>query len=296
MTMREPAEPMRYVEPPPPSRIGMAIGTLALLVVLGVVGFGLYQAQKPPPFQLQGMVQADEVQVSLKVTGRVQALMAHEGDSVRPGQVLARISSPEMDAAEAGVARARAANALAQASWHRVAQLYSRGVVPAQKRDEAKAAADAAAAQLAAAGAAPLAMADGARLHSGALAGHASLDVLAPAAGEISAREAELGGLIVAGYPLFTLTDLKHVWVMLNLREDQFHGLKTGQVIEGEIPALQSHARFRVYYISPEGDFATWQAVRQSSGYDVRSFEVRARPVVPVPGLRPGMSVLIHRL
>lgn len=285
-------EPMTYVEPPKPSRVGMAVSTLALVIVLGVVAFGLYLAQKPPPFLLQGVIQTDEVRVSLKVTGRVQTLMAQEGDAVRPGQVLARISSPEMDAALADVRRAEAADTLAQATWRRVAQLFRRGVVPAQKRDEARANAMAAAEQLAAAKARPQAMADGARLSTGG----AALDVLAPLAGEISAREAQVGELVAAGYPMFTLVNLNNVWVMLNLREDQFSGLKMGQVIEGEIPALHTTARFRVSFIRPLGDFATWRAVRQSSGYDVRSFEVRARPVTPVPGLRPGMSVLVHHL
>ena len=40
------------------------------------------------------------------------------------------------------------------------------------------------------------------------------------------------------------------------------------------------------------GDFATERTTRQSRGYDVRSFEVRARPVGDIPRLRPGMSVL----
>ena len=36
---------------------------------------------------------------------------------------------------------------------------------------------------------------------------------------------------------------------------------------------------------------AAWEAV-EHAGYDVRSFEVRLRPVRPIPALRPGMSVL----
>jgi len=64
----------------------------------------------------------------------------------------------------------------------------------------------------------------------------------------------------------------------------------------GDVPALDAKAvAFKVSYISPEGDFATWQSTRQSSGYDVRSFEVRARAQQPLPGLRPGMSVLVDR-
>lgn len=77
------------------------------------------------------------------------------------------------------------------------------------------------------------------------------------------------------------------------MREDQFDALRKGQEFIGRIPALDGRkVRFRVTYISPQGDFATWRATRQSSGFDVRSFEIRLRPAEPVRDLRPGMSVL----
>jgi HlyD family secretion protein len=76
------------------------------------------------------------------------------------------------------------------------------------------------------------------------------------------------------------------------MREDRFHGLAMGRTLRGHVPALARDADFRVYHISPRGDFATWRATREASGYDVRAFEVRLRPAAAVPGLRPGMSVL----
>ena len=45
----------------------------------------------------------------------------------------------------------------------------------------------------------------------------------------------------------------------------------------------------------PAWQYATWRATRQSSGYDIKTFEVRARPTEKVNGLRPGMSVLVDR-
>ena len=65
-----------------------------------------------------------------------------------------------------------------------------------------------------------------------------------------------------------------------------------GSVLNGHIPALQRDAAFRVYLVAPRGDFATWRATREASGYDVRTFEIRLRPVSAIPKLRPGMSVL----
>lgn len=279
-------------EAPNPSRLAMAVSTGVLVILLAVIAFGLHLAQKPPPFMVQGIMQADEVRVSLKTTGRVVTLYAHEGDRVHKGQVLATITSPEIDAALAQLRRAEAADTLAQSTWRRVQALYKSGVLPAQKRDEALANARAAADAVNAARSTPATLADGAQIavHGGAL------DVLSPMDGEISTREANEGELAPAGYPLFTLIAPENGWVQLNLREDQFRGLKMGQIIEGEVPALGVTVRFRVSYIAPQGDFATWRSVRQSSGYDVRSFEIRARPVSAVPGLRPGMSVLVHHL
>jgi HlyD family secretion protein len=281
-----------YDEPPAPSRLGILIAAAALIVLLIAVGIGLWLAQKPPPFQVQGIVQTDTVRVSLKTTGRVMRLYVREGDRVVKGEVLATITSPEIDAALAQLKRAQAADDLAQSTWRRVASLYKSGVLPAQKRDEAEANAKAAAEAVSVARAAPAILMDGAKIS----ADGGALDVLSPLGGEVSTREVNEGELAPAGYPMFTLIDPAEVWLTMNLREDQFHGLKMGQEIEGEVPALRLTVRFRVTYISPEGDFATWRATRQSSGYDVRSFEVRARPAARVEGLRPGMSVLIRKL
>lgn len=277
---------------PAPMKWGMIVTMTLLVVALVAVGFGLYLSQRPSPFQVQGTIQTDEVRVSLKTTGRVMRLYAHEGDRVKRGQILATITSPEIDAALAQLRRAIAADTLAQSTWRRVASLYKSGVFPAQKRDEAEANARAASETVTAARAAPTILMDGARI--GADGG--ALDVLSPIDGEISTREVNEGELAPAGYPMFTLIAPGNVWMSLNLREDQFHGLHIGQIVTGEIPALNMSVEFRVTMIGAEGDFATWRATRQSSGYDVRSFEIRARPVRPIANLRPGMSVLVRKL
>jgi HlyD family secretion protein len=72
--------------------------------------------------------------------------------------------------------------------------------------------------------------------------------------------------------------------------------VQMGSTIAATVPALgDAPVEFTVYYLSPKGEYATWRATRQSSGYDIKTFEVRARPAKPVPGLRPGMSVLVAR-
>lgn len=276
--------------PAPVKRRGPPIVLIAaLLAVAAVIAGGLYLASRPAPAQIQGMTETDEIRVAVKAPARIVELRAAEGAQVHRGDVLAIVSSPEISAAVAQAQRAVAADRLARVTYQRSANLFREGVIPAQRRDEARAQADSAREAVTAAQAQVAAMTDGARYTE------QGLEVLAPADGEITARAVNGGELAPPGYPLFTLIAPNDLWVTLNVREDQFAGLRMGGEIEGEIPALGRRARFRIDYIAPQGDFATWRAVRQSSGYDVRAFEVRARPAAPIDGLRPGMSVLFAR-
>lgn len=309
------------------------------LVVAALLGVGLWLSYRPVPGQLQGMVDAREIRVTSKVTGRIASFGVEEGQPVRQGQLLYTISSPEVaakqqqaggaleaaqatqDKAEAGARsediraaeaqwrRAQAAANLAQDTSNRTQRLFAQGVVAGQKADEARTnaiasteAAKAARAQYdqALAGARPqdkaaaggqVQQARGAVAEVQAAA--AETRVVAPSAGEVGKRMAQPGELVPQGFPVFMLTDVENAWVTLNVREDQLDGLARGRQIVGTIPALANRrVTFRVSYLAPAGEFATWRATRQSSGFDVKSFEVRALPSRPIDGLRPGMTVL----
>lgn len=316
-------------------RLFVVVGALLLLLV----AVGLWLGLRTPRDQVQGMADADNVNVAAKVTARLERLHVREGDRVKAGQVLFELDSPEVAAkeqqaaavvaaaqamaakaeegarsediraAEANWKRAQAGAELATTTFRRLDNLFGEGVVTRQKRDEAQAQARsseelarAARAQydLALAGARPqdkqaalaqVQQAEGAKAEVDAA--RQETQGRAPLAGEVGKRMSDIGELVPAGYPVFTLVDIDRMWVAMNLREDQMHGLKPGAVLRGTIPALDARrAEFEVYFINPAGDYATWRSTRQSSGYDVRSFEVRARPRQPIDGFRPGMSVL----
>ncbi|WP_240494321.1 HlyD family secretion protein [Pantoea sp. 1.19] len=121
------------------------------------------------------------------------------------------------------------------------------------------------------------------------------LTVHANVHGEIAKRFANPGELVSAGTPIFSMIDLNNLWVTINLREDRFNALKMGEVLTGNLPALnKKDVKFSVFFINPKGSFATWRATRQSSGYDVRTYEVRLRPVEKIEGMRPGMTVIFN--
>jgi HlyD family secretion protein len=315
------------------------VRTLAVVAALALVSAGVWLAFRDPPDLVQGMADADNVNVSAKITARVARLLVREGDAVHGGQVLFELDSPEvsakkrqagaaLEAAMAQSAKAeegarkediRAAEAnwrhgvaaadVAQATFERLERLFAEGVVTAQTRDEAQARTLGAAAATAAARAQyDLALA-GARSQDkeaasaqvrqaeGAVAevqaAQDEVEGRAPTGGEVNKRLADVGELVPAGYPVFTLVDVSNLWVAFYLREDQFRGLAMQQRLRGQIPALGlDDVEFEVYFINPAGDFATWRATRQSAGYDIKSFEVRVRPVGRVDDFRPGMSVL----
>ncbi len=329
-TLQAPAD-----APPPKKR---KAGILIALVLAIVVVVGLWLAWRTPAEQLQGMADADTINVAAKITARLAELKVREGDRVKAGQVLFVLDSPEVAAkeqqaqgaleaaravadkadegarsediraAQANWKRAEAGATLADATYQRVQNLFNEGVMTRQKRDEALAQArssrelsNAARAQydqaLAGARDQDKRAAQGqVRQAQGAVAevdaARDEINGRAPMAGEINKRMSDIGELVPAGYPVFTLVDIDRMWVSVNLRESQMRGLKVGTRLHGNVPALDRDAEFEVYFINPAGDYATWRATRQSSGYDVRSFEIRLRPVTPVEGFRPGMSVL----
>lgn len=266
----------------------------------------LYAYEGQEVSQGQELFLLDSPEVEAKYNQALAALEAAQAQSEKAedGSRLEQIA-----AAEANWQRAKAEAELAAQTAARFTRLHKEGVISGQQKDEALAKAKASQAVSQAAKSQYDEAFSGARKEDKAAAAAqvrqaeaflaevkaAKNEIfgLAPAAGEVSKRLADVGELVPAGYPVFTLVDVQHPWVSFNLREDQFHQLAKGQVLTAAIPALNLEgAKFQVYFISPRGEFATWRATRQSVGYDLRSFEIRARPVEPIANLRPGMSVL----
>ncbi len=111
--------------------------------------------------------------------------------------------------------------------------------------------------------------------------------------GEITKRAADPGEIVTAGYPVFTVFDPTDVWVVLQLREDQMVGVQVGSGFLGTLPALGRTLRLTVDTVAPMADFATWRATNQKGDFDLKTFEVKLRPIDVVEGLRPGMSVQV---
>lgn len=162
---------------------------------------------------------ADELRLGFKVGGVVAEMAVDAGDNVRAGEVLARL-----DRTETGAAVERAAQALTKAERDlaRADEVFARGLVAREVRDNAATARDIAAADLRAA-----------RFNQ------QFASVVAPTAGRIKARLAEAGEVVAAGQTVLTLAGESKGWLLrAALADRDALRLAVGDAAEARIDAL----------------------------------------------------------
>lgn len=315
------------------------IALIAVVLVVALAGFFLLT---PPEETIMGQAEATTVRISGKVPGRIAEYRFGEGDQVKKGDTLVFLDTPEvlakMRQAEAARAaaeaqhtkalngaraqeitaayelwqKAKAGLEIARKSYDRVRNLYEKGVMSAQKKDEAEANYNAMVATEKAARSQYEMAKEGARKEDkaaaealvqradGAIAEVESYIeesiLLSPIDGEVTERFPERGELVGTGAPIMNIADLHDMWVTFSVREDLLKDLKVGNQIEAFIPALENQSvTLQVYYLKDMGTYAAWKATKTTGQFDAKTFEVRARPTEPVDGLRPGMSVILKR-
>ena len=207
--------------------------------------------------------------------------------------------------------QAKAGLEIAQKSYNRVQRLYDEGVMTAQKRDEAFANYKALEAQVKAAQSQYDMARNGARTEEkkaaaaqvnrakGAVAEansyiHETMQI-AQMAGEVSDVYPKVGELVGTGSPIMSVSLMNDIWGTFNVREDQLEGMKVGSIVTAFVPAFKKEIRMKVYYIKDQGSYAVWKATKSNGQYDLKTFEVKARPMDKLEGLRPGMSLILKR-
>lgn len=205
--------------------------------------------------------------------------------------------------------QAVSANNLAKETYGRMQRLYDEGVVSAQKRDEALAAHKVTEAQMVAARSQWELAKNGAReqerraAHQQVQAARSAVNVVksalretvqtASADGEVSTIYPKVGELVGIGSPIMTIAMTNDIWGTFNIREDQLKGMKVGDTFKAYVPAFDKEMQMKVYAMKDEGSYAVWKATKATGQYDLKTFEVKARPVKAIEGLRPGMSLIV---
>ena len=111
--------------------------------------------------------------------------------------------------------------------------------------------------------------------------------------GEVSSIYPKVGELVGTGSPIMTISMMDDLWGTFNVREDQLEGMQIGTEFEAFVPAFNKNIKMKVYHMKDQGSYAVWKATKANGQYDLKTFEVKARPVETLEGLRPGMSLVI---
>ncbi len=205
--------------------------------------------------------------------------------------------------------QAKAGAEIAEKSYQRIQRLYDEGVMSEQKRDEVYANFKAMEAQAKAAESQYQMAKNGARredkMAAAALVGRAKGAVnevnsyinetvqIAQMEGEVVDIYPKVGELVGTGSPIMNVAVMKDLWGTFNVREDQLGGLEIGKTFTAFVPAFNKNIEMKVYYMKDQGSFAVWKATKANGQYDLKTFEVKARPVEAFEGLRPGMSLIV---
>lgn len=300
------------------------ITIFVLIIVVALLAYcGMYAYDQANTLILQGEVDTKTVDLSSKVVGRVLKINVQKGDSVKKGDVLIELDTPEINAkaeqADAMLALAMAQQAkvnngtreeqigmakanfdVAKKTYDRMNRLHNEGVIPTQKLDEATAKYQAAKEQytMLVNGAQKedkMSAAANVKRARGANAEVSSYlkenRIVAPIDGVVTEITVEEGELVGAGSPIITVVDNNDCWVTFNLREDLLSKIKNGTEFDVNIPAVgDKPVKVKVNYISVMGNFANWRATKAKGEFDMKTFEVRAIPIEPQNDLRAGMS------
>ena len=207
--------------------------------------------------------------------------------------------------------QAKAGFEIAEKSYNRVQRLFDEGVMSAQKRDEAFASYKAMEAQMKAAQSQYDMAVNGARMEdkmaASAQVGRAKGAVqevtsyihetvqIAQKEGEVTDIYPKVGELVGTGSPIMSIAMMDDMWGSFNIREDQLNGMQVGTEFMAFVPAFNKEVKMKVYHLKDQGSFAVWKATKANGQYDLKTFEVKARPVEKLDGLRPGMSLVINK-
>jgi membrane fusion protein, heavy metal efflux system len=192
------------------------------------------------------------------VGGPVRDILVMPGDSVRAGQTLLDINSPDYSAARSAYLKAKDAYALADKSYQRAVDLLAHKAIA--ERDVQQAESDRSQAQSDVESSTDTLRALGISDPEAMAKSAATLQVplRAPVAGEIVERLVGPGQLLQAGTTqCFTISDTSTVWVLVNVYQSDLGSVRIGDAVDITTDAYPEVFRGRISYLAPALDPTT---------------------------------------
>lgn len=287
---------------------------LLLVGAVAFLGWAAWQRQERAKIKLppgivggNGRIEAVQVDIATKYSGRIDQVTAKEGKLVNPDEVLCVMDSTEMQAdlqkskaqqlkaaedvarAAAEVVQKEAAYTLQEKSFARAESLKRSKAIADQDYDEARARRDSSQAAVNVAKAA-LRSAEQAHLAAEAevkrqTAQITDMTLKSPVRGRVLYRLAEPGMVLGSGGKVLTVLDLSDIYMEIFLPSQEAGKLRLGSEARFVLDVAPDYAgRARVSFISPEAQFTPKQ-VETRSERDKLMFRVKlqlpAEAIIP---------------
>jgi HlyD family secretion protein len=227
----------------------VALGAFALLSLIRLKSEGRNKRIK-----VSGNIEATDVRLSFRVAGKIKELLTDEGKLVKTGDSVARLETDELtqirDQDAASLKAAQYQYELDKVDYERAENLLKEGSISVQRRDAAKTKADADKANVEALSA---------KLDlSNTRLGFA--DLTSPIDGFVLVKSAEAGEYVQVGATVFTVADLRDIWLTAYINETDLGRVKLNQLAEIKTDTYRNKVyKGRISFISQEAEFTPKQ-------------------------------------
>ncbi|MFG0245628.1 MAG: HlyD family secretion protein [Phycisphaerales bacterium JB052] len=273
------------------------------ILLAAIIAWQWWQSQQPTlPEGIvsgNGRIEAVQVHVATKYPGKIETVLAQEGDMIEKGSVLARMDTAELEAtlaeAQAKLAQAEETQAeagativqrqsvltLAEQELARILPLAERGSVAQRQADQAQSARDSAQAAL------EVAQAHARTAQKAIEAAQAAVKrvetqldectLRAAVTGRVLYRLAEPGEMMGAGGRVLTLLDLDDIYMEIFIPARDATRLAIGAEARIILDALPEYViPAQVSFVAPEAQFTPKQVETQSER-DKLMFRIKVR-------------------
>jgi len=288
-------------------------GVLILLIVASAVYW--YVGQLGYVETDDAYVDADKINVSAKVMGRIQKLYVDEGDTVYTGELLAELDTIDLiarknqiltnlEVGNAGVKIAKLQLKQAQQDFERIKKQFDQGVVPQVEYDHSLDKVETLTAQLRLAEKKIENIKSQIDIVNTQLA---DTKIFSPHDGVVVKKWNLTGEVIQPGQSIFSLFDLKNIWVTAQLEETNINKVNLGdevdmdvdafpdQKFKGKVIQLGSNTAAQFALIPPSNASGNFTKVTQRIPIkiELEEYSYSKRKAESQLALLPGMSVVI---
>ena len=277
------------------------------IIVLGLVLYFLLKTKggnNKNQISASGTIEITEVEVSSKVSGRIESLLADEGDSVVKDQVLIRLEDKELQAqlkqveaayqvSLAQLSQSRSSLDNLKTNLDRIKELFKAGSATRQQLDDMETKYDVAKDQF-------------------NLTSHlteqnkATIELIktniensiikSPIDGLVLSKNTEMGEVVLPGNSVLTLGDLSRPWVKIYIKETDLGKVKLGQKAEVKIDTYPDKVfEGKVTYISSQAEF-TPRNIQTKEERVKLVFGIKVSLDNPLQILKPGMPADVSLL